>query len=395
MRLSEELKARIREFRELSPEAIALKAKQFPNMPMAFIAQQVKARQRAKKKLPSWVANDNIAFPTTLSLEQCTSESAAKYKAELLSGTVMADLTGGFGVDAFTFSERFDRTYHIERDAELSNIVSENIDAFKRRGRIDAIVGDGLQWLSEYEGDLDLIYLDPARRDERSLKVSGLGACEPNVASCWPMLLRSSNQVAVKLSPGLDIDSIVKALPSILEVHVISIRNECKECFCLAELGFKGETKIVCANQRSDGEWDRFEFYRSAEKGLNGSYSSYLKYLYEPNASIMKAGGFKSLGADREIPLLHPRTRFYASNEFVEAFPGRVFEILEIGELRKQVARKFFPERKANVLARNIGLSSDGLRRKLELGDGGELFAIGTMDLSETRRLVKCRRAQR
>jgi 16S rRNA G966 N2-methylase RsmD len=390
--LTSETKAFIREHADENPETVALQSKRYPNLPMAFIAQQVKARQHIQKKLPSWHANGDVVFPGSLSLEQCSSETAAAYKARLFEGESMADLTGGLGIDAFAFSNHFKCVYHIERSSELSAIVGENVEAFGKTSVVMTVSGDGLEWLDTYQGELDLLYVDPARRDGRSLKVSALAECEPNLKLVWERLLKRAKRVAVKLSPGLDIDLIVNELRGIREVHVISVANECKETFCIAEDAYEGEAEIICANERSADVWDRFSFLRSEEKKLVGDFSDCGRYLYEPNASIMKAGAFKTLGKKMGLPALHPRTRFYTSSELVDQFPGRVFEILDTGEIRSKVARALFPEGKANTFARNAGLTSDALKKKLKLGDGGDLFAIGTTDLSEQRLLLKCRR---
>ena len=390
--LTSDIKKFIREHVDEDPETVALQSKRYPNLPMAFIAQQVKARQRIQKKLPSWHANDNVVFPGSLSLEQCSSETAAAYKARLFEGGTMADLTGGLGVDAIAFSTHFKRVYHIERSAELSAIVEENVEAFGKQTIVTTIAGDGIEWLDSHEGELDLVYVDPARRDGRSLKVSALADCEPNLTLVWERLLKRAKHGAVKLSPGLDIDSIVKELRGIREVHVISVANECKETFCIAEDAYEGEAEIICVNERASENWDRFSFLRSDEKALVGDFSECRRYLYEPNASIMKAGAFKTLGKKMGLLALHPRTRFYTSSELVDQFPGRVFEILDTGEIRSKVARVLFPDGKANTFARNAGLTSDALKKKLKLGDGGDLFAIGTTDLSEQRLLLKCRR---
>lgn len=395
MHLTPEIIALIREFHDESPESVALQSKRYPDLPMAFIAQQVKARQRIRKKLPSWHANDSIVFPSSLSLEQCSSEYAGNYKAGLLEGVTIADLTGGYGVDAIAFSECFGTVFHIERDPELSKMVTQNVLALGKESTIATIAGDGIEWLKTYSDILDVVYLDPARRDNRSLKVSALADCEPNLELCWEMLLRKSRQVAVKLSPGLDVDSIIAHLSHVFEIHILSIENECKECFCIAKNGFEGEPKIICVNRQSDGEWVKFGFVRSEEKREKGVYAMYSKYLYEPNASIMKGGGFKSLGHKMGLSLLHPRTRFYTSDQFVEEFPGKAYEILDSGELQKKSASKLFPNGKANVIARNAGLSSPDLKRKLDLNDGGDLFAIGTTDIGGKRRLLKCRKVER
>jgi hypothetical protein len=394
MRLTADLKSKIRELGSESPESIALMARRYTDLPMAFIAQQVKARQRIRKKLPSWFANEDIEFPDTLPLEQCSSELTAQYKALLLSGESLADLTGGLGVDAVAFASRFSKVYHVEKDESLTGLVSRNLAALGLEGKLEAIHGDGLRWLDSQKTRFDALYLDPARRDHRGLKVSSLSACEPDLSQVWETLLSRADTLAVKLSPGLDLDAALKALPAIYEVHILSIGNECKECLCLARRAWDAPAKIVCANYTGNRKWDRFEFFREAEKGLEGAYGTFQKYLYEPNASVMKGGGFKSLGQHIGMPLLHPRTRFYASDGLVADFPGRIFEIVEQGDLRRQAAAKLFSDGRANVMARNIGLTSEELKKKLRLQDGGDLFAIGAMDISGKRKLLKCIRVR-
>ncbi|MAM92752.1 MAG: hypothetical protein CMI15_14965 [Opitutaceae bacterium] len=394
MRLTADLKSRIRDLSSESPESIALMARRHPDLPMAFIAQQVKARQRIRKKLPSWFANEDIEFPDTLPLEQCSSELAAHYRASLLSGELLADLTGGFGVDAAGFARTFSKVYHVEQDESLSNLVTRNIEALDLGEKFEVIHADGIRWLDSQENGFDALYLDPARRDHRGLKVSSLEACEPDLSRIWGNLLSKAKVVAVKLSPGLDIDATLKELPGICEVHILSIGNECKECCYLARRDWKGGARIVCANHCREFEWNCFEFSREEEKSCEGSYGGFQRYLYEANPSIMKGGGFKVLGDRIGIPLVHPRTRFYASDQLISDFPGRVFEILGQGELRRKSASELFPDRQANVMARNVGLSSEELKNRLKLRDGGSLYAIGAMDVSGKRRLLKCIRVR-
>ena len=266
MRLTADLKTRIRDGSE-SPESIALMAKRYPDLPMAFIAQQVKAWQRIRKKLPSWFANEDIEFPNTLPLEQCSSELAAKYRASLLQGESLADLTGGFGVDAFAFASEFSKVYHLERDESLSRLVARNVRALALEEKFQVIHANGIQWLDSQKSRFDVLYLDPARRDVRGLKVSSLKACEPNLSQVWENLLSRAEIVAVKLSPGLDIDAALKELAGIYEVHVLSLGNECKECCFLAKKGWGGEAKIVCANCGVGHGWCRFEFSRNRRRG--------------------------------------------------------------------------------------------------------------------------------
>ncbi len=394
-RLTPELKEFIERHADSDPSEIALLAKRYPNWPMVWVAQQIKGRQRIRIKLPSWHARSDIVYPAGLSLEQCTSEQVASYRAGLLQGETIADLTGGFGVDAMAFAERFKWVYHIERDAELSEIAAANARALGKEAGVTMIAGDGMEWLAARSGALDAIFVDPARRDRRALKVSALEECEPNLIEVWSDLLAKAPLVAAKVSPGYDVDALVDALGCIREIHAISIGDECKELFCVAESNWGEEPRIVCASQEANGSWNRFAFRRSDEKHAEGRFEEYSRYLYEPNASVRKAGAYKCFGREWDLPLLHPRTRFYTSKRLIEGFPGRIFEVVDSGELRASGAARLFPDRQANALARNAGMDTAALKKKLKLADGGEWFAIGTTDRSEKRHLLKCRRIVR
>jgi len=390
--LTPEIKAFIDRHAERSADEIALLAPKYPDLPIPFIARQVAGRRRIKEKLPSWYENPDTVFPATLSLEQCSSEAAACYRASLASGRTAADLTGGFGVDAKFLAERFERLFYCEKERELAGLADANFRAFGLGGKVECLAMDGLKWISEYEGKLDLVYLDPARRDARQFKVSKLSEGEPDPLAVWEKLLERAERVILKASPGLDVDQALRELSCVEEIHVVSVEGECKELLIVASRLAVGEAKIVCANVTAVGRQERHEFLRSEEKEMEGNYALYERYLYEPNASIMKAGAFKTFGAKVGLPLLNPRTRFYTSKEFVEDFPGRVFWVEKEGELNRKCARELFPEGKANVLARNAGMSTAELKAKLKLKDGGEAFAIGCRDASTYRLLLRCKR---
>ena len=392
--LTPEIKSFIEERGDCSADEVALLAPKYPELPIPFIARQIAGRKRVKSKLPSWHENPDTVFPQTLSLEQCSSERAAQYKAGLVNGKICADLTGGFGVDARFMADRVEKLFFCEKDEELAAIVESNFAAFGISDKVDCQACDGVKWQREYEAKLDFIYIDPARRDSRSFKISKLSECEPDPLAIWHELLGKADRVMLKASPGLDVDQALRELDHVEAVHVVSVQGECKELLLIGNDSFGGEATIVCVDLLADGSVARHEFLRSEEKEMEGSYALYERYLYEPNASIMKAGGFKTFGSKIGLPLLNPRTRYYTSKEFIEDFPGRVFWVEKEGELNRKSARELFPEGKANVVARNAGMSTAELKAKLKLKDGGEAFAIGCRDASTYRLLLRCKRVK-
>lgn len=394
--LNPDIKAFISKHQKRSPEELALMAGKYPELPMPFIAQQVKGRAKVRSKLPSWFENPDVAFPKSLALEQCTSELVARFRASLIvPGEKAIDLTGGFGVDGRFLAEKFGSYTYCERDEELAAIAKSNFVTFGLAGTVECLAGDGVERLRESQGAYDLIFVDPARRDERSFKVSALESCEPDVSGCWEELLGRAGQVAVKLSPGLDVSSVLSELACIEKVYVISFENDCKELFVLAREGFRGEARIHCVNLRKDGSVDAIDFLLSEEKESEGEFAPPGKFLCEPNASIMKAGGFKSVSKKWGLKALNPRTRLYGAVSVPEFFQGRVFEILDEAPIGAKEAKRLFPKKKANVISRNSGMSAEELRKKIGLKEGGELFAIGAAVSGVGRRLYACKLVKR
>jgi len=390
--LTAEIKQFLAEHSDKTAEQLALLAGRYPELPMRFVAQQLKGRQRVRRKLPSWCANEDTVFGSTLSLEQCTSERVARYRAGILGeGRRAIDLTGGFGVDGRFLAERFERLEHVERNRELCDIASHNYRVFGLDGRVCCRGIEAAEALLRIPGGFDLVYVDPARRDARGQKVSELEACEPDLLELWGELLERGSLVAAKLSPGLDVAEALKALPGVKELRVISVDGECRELFLVAERAFLGEASIHCVNLRKEGAVDEFTFLLSQERSLEGSYGPPGTYIYEPNASIMKAGAFKSIARQWGLVALNPRTRLYGSERLLEGFPGRVFEKQAETSIDPREARTLFPERLAHVVSRNSGMSAEALRKKLKLKEGGDLFALGAAVSGVGRRLFSCR----
>ena len=242
---------------------MALRGSKNPEVDLAFALDQIAGRQKAKVKLPSWAAIDGIVYPPHLSMEQCSSEHTAKYKASIAGeGALVVDLTAGFGVDLAFISKGFERAVHIERQPQLCAISSEN---YERLGlhHIEVVCGDGIDYLHHLD-HADLIYLDPARRDEHGSRTYGIADCTPNVLEIRDELLSKAERVMIKLSPMLDWRKAVEELGNVSEVHIVSVENECKELLILVECGgskAEGDYSVHCVNLLSDGTSQHFSFH--------------------------------------------------------------------------------------------------------------------------------------
>ena len=337
-----------------------------------WMLQQVEGRERTVDKLPSFAAIDDWWYPVRISCEQCSSELTARYKKEILSTldsrlSTMADLTGGYGVDTYFLSERFEKADYVEQNSELCRIVEHNFclqsSAISRQISVhNTSAEDFLQTAEEY----DLIFLDPARRDSQGGKVFRLEDCTPNVVSLLPQLeehLSPQGRLMLKLSPMLDITQAVTVLSTLSwDVHVVAVKNEVKEVLLLS--GGKGTITAIDLDKPDQA----FVFRREEEQLLTlTSCHSPFDYLYEPNAAILKAGGYKLVAERFGLEKADTNTHLYFSDRLVEDFPGRVWKIAEPVASTKN----------ANVLVRNYPLTAEQLKKKLHLRDGGTAYAIG------------------
>lgn len=334
-----------------------------------WLLQQVEGRERTADKLPTFAAIDDWWYPVRLSCEQCSSEETAKYKASLVSGEKMVDLTGGYGVDTYFLSEQFAQTDYVEQNEELCRIATHNKGLW--------VTGYGLQDITIHHstaeeflktaGQYDLIFLDPARRDSHGGKVFRLEDCTPNVVELLPILLSHGKRILLKLSPMLDITQAVHALSAVSwDIHVVAVKNEVKEVLLLSG----GTGKIIAIDLAKKDQ--AFIFTREEElncKAINVRSTincETLTYLYEPNAAILKAGGYKLVAERFGLQKLDVNTHLYCSEEMIKDFPGRVWKVIEKPELKQ-----------ANVLTRNYPLTPEQLKKKLHLRDGGTVYVIG------------------
>ncbi len=379
--ISAQAKKFIEEHLNTPIEELLLSAKKYPNLNVPLLVAQIEGRNKAQKKLPSWYAAENIIYPVKLSMEQCSSESTAAYKASLLSGNTLVDLTGGFGVDSFTFAERIKKVVYIERNKELAEIAQHNFQVLKKEN-IEVQCTESELFISNHKGKADHIYIDPARRKEGS-KVFRFSDCEPDVIKLQQELFKISNSIMIKTSPLLDIDQAVKELGYVKEVHVVAVDNECRELLFIIDKENKNTAPEIIAVNIRKGSKEEFRFTRELEAEAEIKYDLPQEYIYEPNAAIMKAGAFKGIAKQWSLSKLHANSHLYTSKGLKLDFPGRVFKVLKLLKYSKQEIIAEIPEAKANVTARNFPDSVEMIRKKTGLKDGGDKYLFATTDMND------------
>ena len=379
----------IAQHREEDVRTLALQAGRYPTVDMREAVTQIEGWQQAREKLPTWAAVEGIIYPPKISMEQCSSEKTAKYKAKQVKGKRFADLTGGFGIDFSYMARNFNEAFYIERNKTLCDIATAN---FSLLGLEDAKVMNGnSEELFESLPHLDWIFVDPARRDGDGRKVVALSDCEPNVVELD--LLSKADMAMIKCSPMLDITMACRQLQHVSSVHIVSVNNECKELLIILDSGnFTGIT-THCVNILKDST-QIFSFTQGDEESAETSYCCEVgKYLYEPNASVQKAGCPKSLSSHYHLDKLHPNSHLYTSNEHIHNFPGRIFEVVEVLGFSKADIKSVQSLGKANITVRNFPESVQLLRKRLKLTDGGENYIFATTLNDDSKALILCKKA--
>lgn len=370
---------------------LLLQQAQHPDVDMAMAVTQIEGWRTARDKLPTWAANDAIQYPPRLAMEQCSSELTARYKASLVNGVRLADLTGGFGVDCAFMSAPFKEVTYVERNEQIFPISSANFTALGL-SQITPVLGDGREVLHTLP-EQDWIFLDPARRGTAGQKVAALSDCEPDVATLEEELLAHAPNVMVKCSPMLDITLACEQLHSVREVHVVAVRGECKELlFILSREGRKEGTSIpITCIDLPDGT--PFLFTREEETASACPLGDVSHYLYEPGVTLLKAGCFRLPTQRFDLQKLHPNTHLYTSDTLHADFPGRIFEVVGMVGFGKKELRHFTDNLShANLSVRNFPQSVDALRRKLRLAEGGDDYLFATTTKEGEHRLIHCRK---
>ncbi|WP_268034379.1 THUMP-like domain-containing protein [Algoriphagus sp. PAP.12] len=364
--------------------------------------QQISARKKASKKLSEWTSNPDIHFPSSISLEQSSSEETARFKAKEISGKYMIDLTGGFGVDSFYLSQTFDKAIYCEQQAELFQISKYNLELLEpSKGsepleglsrKFDFFNGDGLEYLRDSDVHYDLIYADPARRGKGNQKLYKIQDCEPDLVSSWDLLKSKADQILLKYSPMLDISQVWEELPDIQKITVLSVKNEVKELLLHWKRNSEAQSKQIQVQDLGNG-LPELSFEIDKETKAISQIGEAEKYLIEPISGILKAGAFKLFGHRFGFKKLDTHSHLYTSSEMPEGVPGRIFEILEEVPLKKPEIKARFPKGKVNVLFRNYASKPEDFKKKFGLKDGGEDYLIGTKSQSGYK-VFWCKRLQ-
>lgn len=380
---------------------LLLKYREIDGVPAARIADQIRCRRKAKHKLPTWYATRGIVYPPPVHIEQSSSEATAHFKSlivkEQASSTFgMCDLTGGFGVDTFYLSRLFREVDFVEREEMLLRTAEHNFGLLGV-SNVTWHAGRGEEFIT-HRGIYDHIYVDPSRRNPDQTRVFRLADCDPDITSLQPDLMKKTDDLMVKASPLLDLQMGLSGIANVKSVYVISVENECKELIFLARKDFAGEPEIVSINLQSAGGFgitsspvlDRFTFRLAEERAAETSMSKPLTYLYEPNASLMKAGPFRLISSRYQLHKLHNNTHLYTNDTIISGFPGRIFSIMEFAKLDPKLPAQF-PAGQANVISRNFPLTVDEIRKKTGLREGGDLYLICASGESEKWSMI-CKR---
>ncbi|MDG2194031.1 MAG: class I SAM-dependent methyltransferase [Polaribacter sp.] len=356
---------------------LILKGSPFDTVSIQELATQIVSKKKSSKKLPTWFSTKNIYYPPTLNIEQSSSEITAEYKSSLISGTSLIDITGGFGIDAHAFSKQIQEVTHCEINSDLSSIVAHN---YKQLGvkNICTVSGDGIAYLKSTAKNFGCIYIDPSRRNEAKGKVFLLKDCLPNVPENLDFLFSKSTSILIKNSPILDITSAINELIFVKEIHIIAVHNEVKELLFLLEKDHIKNIQIKTINVQKD---TRQEFQFTINKEAVSTYSKPLSYLYEPNAAILKSGGFHQISQQLTVFKLHQHSHLYTSTKHIE-FPGRVFKIKQVMPYDKKQLKKLLKDGKANITTRNFPETVAQIRKKTALKDGGHHYLFFTTDLN-------------
>ena len=402
---------------------LALQKNKYKDIDFEFALWQIQGRQKTRDKLPFLASIPRFVFPPSLALEQCSSEITAKYKRIIINDIlcrdtacrvstendpdkssqntacrvstgnhrIMADLTGGFGIDTLFFSKLFETCHYVEPQQQLCDILSHNLKLMQLE-HVQIHQSTMEDFILDME-PVDFLYLDPSRRNVQGSRVVGLEDCTPNVLQYKDILLQKGRKVMLKLSPMLDIKRALVQLPETKDVYVLAVNGECKELLLLMNAGAQTPLRYHAVNLLPDGDdmkEVRFDFTDEEEQNAIPKFDSQVgQYLYEPNAAILKAGAFKSMATRFGLNKLHPHTHLYTSDTLVQEFPGRIFRVQEVFSY-KDAKTALKTLRKANVAVRNFPQTADELKKSLKLGDGGEVYIFGTTLDNGQKVIISC-----
>lgn len=372
---------------------LVLNQDQYPNLDIKKLANQINIRKKATTKLPTWANNPAIFFPPTISWQQCSSEHTAKYKAEILkkvtNGYQVADITGGFGVDAHYLSQVFNKTIYIEQNQALTEIATYNNSI--QNNNIEVIHTNSITALNDLP-NLDAIYLDPARRNERQQKIITLEDSTPNIIAIQDQLLAKAKYVMVKTSPMLDIHKAIQTLKNIQSIHVVAVENECKELLFLLGKNFDTQHKIglTCVNILKNGNRQTFKTDWNNFPTIN--YTTPKTYIYDANKSILKGNCINVIGNNFGFDKIAPNTQLLTSDDLKKDFHGRIFEVEAVLKPSKKVLSRYLDQGKANLIVRNFPESVANLRKKWKIKDGGNKYLYAVSLANAQKVVIVCKK---
>lgn len=346
------------------------------------IVDQIISRGKARTKLPEWYHSEGVIFPPPLSIEQSSSYSTGNYKAQLITGNHLIDLTGGMGIDTLTLSKKFSEAIYVEQSKWLCKVFEHNSKLLSKK-HIEVHNTSAEEFLAEYR-EKATFFIDPARRDEHQKRVFRFEDCSPNVVELLPVFKEKADQVLIKAAPLIDLTLAIDSLQYVSQVHIVAVKNEVKEVLFLLEFDEAREPLVTCVNLET--KHPALNFLLSKEKQIHLTFGQLKKYLYDPNTSILKAGAFKTICEYYPLNKIAANTHLYTSEQLINSFPGRTFEVID-AEVNKKTIKKLLPDAKANVLTKNYPLKPEELKKQLKIKDGGEYFIVGFRDLSNKTQL--------
>jgi hypothetical protein len=364
---------------------LILKGSPFGDVSIQEIAEQLLAKNSCEKKLPSWFNAENIYYPNKLNIEQTSSEITATYKSDLVSGETLIDITGGFGVDSYFFSQKVANITHCEINEELSSMVSHNFKQLQVKN-VTAYLGDGIKFLEKSKEKFDWIYADPSRRNNAKEKVFLLEDCLPNIPKNLDLLFQRTNHILLKVSPILDLKSAINELTNVKEIYVVAVENEVKELLFILEKNYTKSIQVKTANITKKNTQ---KFNYTLGENTNATFFEPKKYVYEPNAAILKSGAFLQVSEKLNIAKLHLHSHLYTSNELMD-FPGRRFLIKQCISYDKKQLLQLIPTKKANIAIRNFPETVAQIRKKTGLKDGGNQYLFFTTDFNNKHLVLIC-----
>ncbi|MCV6628432.1 MAG: class I SAM-dependent methyltransferase [Flavobacteriaceae bacterium] len=388
--LRPEVQAYLDKHLQTDAKVFAMMSSPFSDLSAIDLTTQLASKQKCKSKLPSWFEAKNIYFPKSVHIEQTSSETTARYKSSIVKGQTLVDISGGFGVDSYYFSQSMERVLHFEWNEKLSRIARHN---FKQLGAhsIETNSGNGLEYLQYSKERYDWIYIDPSRRSQQKGKVFLLEDCEPNLVEIQDLLFQKSAKVLVKTAPFLDLKAGASVFHFVKKIHIVAVQNEVKEILWELDKNFSGQTKITAVNLNRE-KTDTIESLWPIQNLGMVSFSLPKTYLYEPNAAIHKAQLYPEIISQYDLFKIAPDSHLFTSNERID-FPGRSFEVIDYFPYNKQHMKKW-RKSKANITTRNFKLSVAQLRKKHQIKDGGDSYLFFTTNKDQKAIVLLCKKIQ-